>query len=58
MCIRDRYGISDVYLGITSKIGSNGVEEIVELPLKEEELDQLLGAAESVKKKVLELEQL
>ena len=40
------------------EIGSNGVEEIVELPLKEEELDQLLGAAESVKKKVLELEQL
>ena len=52
------YGISDVYLGITSTIGSNGVEEIIELPLKEEELDQLLGAAESVKKKVLELEQL
>ena len=52
------YGISDVYLGITSKIGGNGVEEVIELPLNDEELDQLHGAAESVKKKVLELEQL
>ena len=53
-----QYGISDVYLGITSKIGKNGVEEIIELPLKEEELDQLLDAAESVKQKVLELDRL
>mgnify|MGYP000930222213 CR=1 FL=1 len=50
------YGISDVYLGITSKIGGNGVEEVIELPLNDEELDQLHGAAESVKKKAVVVE--
>jgi len=49
------YGISDVYLGITSRIGRNGVEEIIELPLEEREIEDLRIAAESVKLKVLEL---
>jgi malate dehydrogenase len=49
------YGISDVYLGVTSRIGRNGVEEIIELPLEERELEELRIAAEAVKLKVLEL---
>ena len=50
-----QYGISDVYLGVTSRIGRNGVEEIIELPLEKREIEELRIAAESVKLKVLEL---
>ena len=49
------YGISDVYLGVTSRIGINGVEEIVELPLDPTEIEELRKASESVKLKVAEL---
>jgi len=49
------YGIKDVYLGVTSRIGSNGVEEIVELPLEQNEIKDLREASESVKLKVAEL---
>jgi len=49
------YGIEDVYLGVTSRIGSNGVEEIVELPLEQNEIKDLREASESVKLKVAEL---
>ena len=49
------YGISDVYLGVTSRLGRNGVEEIIELPLEEREVEELRIAAEAVKLKVLEL---
>ena len=49
------YGISDVYLGVTSRIGSNGVEEIIELPLDSTEIKELREASESVKLKVAEL---
>ena len=49
------YGIEDVYLGVTSRIGSNGVEEIIELPLDSSEIQDLREASESVKLKVAEL---
>ena len=32
------YGISDVYVGVPARLGSKGVEEIVELDLNEDEL--------------------
>ena len=46
-----QYGIKDVYLGVPARIGREGVKEIVELPLSEEELEALRTAAEAVRAK-------
>jgi malate dehydrogenase len=46
-----QYGISDVYLGVPAKLGRRGIEEIVELPLTDEELTNLRTAADAVRSK-------
>ena len=56
--VSGEYGINDVYLGVPTKLGKDGVTEIVELDLNSEELENLKSAAESVKQKVLELNNL
>ena len=56
--VSGEYGISDVYLGVPTKLGRDGVTEIVELDLNTEELENLKSAADSVKQKVLELNNL
>ncbi len=53
-----QYGIEDVYLGVPARLGKGGVEEIVELPLTDEELEGLREAAVAVKAKVAELGEL
>jgi malate dehydrogenase len=53
--IKGEYGISDVYLGVPTKLGKNGVTEVVELELNNDELNDLKKASESVKNKVKEL---
>ncbi|MBU0568067.1 malate dehydrogenase [bacterium] len=44
-----QYGIKDLYIGVPVKLGRNGVEEIVELPLKDEELSLLQSSAKIYK---------
>ncbi len=56
--VSGEYGISDVYLGVPTKLGKDGVTEIVELDLNTDELENLKSAADSVKQKVLELNDL
>ena len=56
--VSGEYGINDVYLGVPTKLGKDGVTEIVELDLNSEELENLKSAADSVKQKVLELNNL
>ena len=51
------YGVSDVYLGVPAKLGRNGVEEIVELPLTDDELKHLQEAAEAVRSKQADVAQ-
>lgn len=52
------YGITDLYLGVPAKLGKIGVQEVVELPLTDDELAAFREAAASVKEKVDELHQL
>ena len=52
------YGIDGVYLGVIAKLGHNGVEEIVAVPLTTDEVDGLREAAVAVKEKVADLEDL
>jgi len=43
-----QYGISGVYLGVPARLGHEGVREVIELPLTDDELAALRAAAEAV----------
>ena len=49
------FGINNVYLGVPTMLGSEGVTKVVEIDLEENELDALKAASKSVKIKVEEL---
>ncbi len=49
------YGVSDVYLGVPAKLGANGVEEIIELPLTASEMEAVKEASLAVKAKIDDL---
>ena len=53
-----QYGINDVYVGVPVRLGSRGVEEIVELDLNADELSALRGAAEGIREKCADLAKL
>lgn len=43
------YGIDDIYIGVPAKLGTNGVEEIIELKLTDAELASLQASAKVYK---------
>ena len=47
-----QYGIRDMFVGVPSKLGKKGVEEIIELKLTEGELVQLRASADHVRASV------
>jgi len=49
------YGIKDVCVGVPVKLGSNGVEKILELPLSSDELDALKKSAEVYRESIADL---
>jgi len=53
-----QYGINGVYVGVPTKLGSNGIEEILELKLNETELKELQASAASVKTNVAKMNEL
>ncbi len=52
------YGIDGVYLGVLAKLGAGGVTEVTEVALTDEEAAGLLEAANAVKAKVADLEEI
>jgi len=50
-----QYGINDLYIGVPIKLGANGVEEILELKLNDEELAMFKRSAESYKESLAHL---
>jgi malate dehydrogenase len=52
------YGISDVYVGVPARLGPDGVAEIVEMDLNDEELARLRAAAEGIREKCEDLAKL
>ncbi len=47
--LNGEYGLNDVYMGVPVKLGSKGIEEIIELNLNKEETKMLQESASSVK---------
>ncbi len=47
--LEGEYGVSGIYLGVPIKLGKDGVEQIIELPLSEDERAALMKSAEGVK---------
>lgn len=50
--LQGEYGIEDLFVGVPVKLGAGGIEEIVELKLKDEELQDLKNSADSVRELV------
>ena len=53
--LQGQYGLSDVYVGVPAKLGSKGVEMILELNLTDEEKAALSSSAEDVKSNIAKL---
>jgi malate dehydrogenase len=47
--LQGEYGLKDIYLGVPTKLGKNGIEEIIELQLNNEEKELLYTSANAVK---------
>jgi len=52
------FGISGVYLGVEAQLGAGGIKKIVETPLDADELEALRVAAEAVRAKQADVENL
>ncbi|MBH0229710.1 malate dehydrogenase [Halobacillus yeomjeoni] len=52
--LNGEYGYENIYLGVPTILGGNGIESVIELPLTDVEQNSLNDSAESVKK-VIEL---
>ncbi|MEC3884020.1 malate dehydrogenase [Halobacillus sp. HZG1] len=47
--LEGEYGYEDIYLGVPTILGGNGIESVIELPLKDEEKDSLDRSADAVR---------
>ncbi|MDZ7830537.1 MAG: malate dehydrogenase [Desulfobacterales bacterium] len=56
--LEGEYGISDIFMGVPVKLGSRGIEDIIEIQLTEEEKTDLNGSAEAVHSLMAEIRQL
>ena len=50
-----QYGLKDVYVGVPAKLGSRGVEEVIELELTDQDRAALNKSAEDVKSNIAKL---
>jgi malate dehydrogenase len=53
--LKGEYGIEGIFIGVPAMLGRNGVENIIQLPLAEEEKNLFHIAAESVRAQISEL---
>jgi malate dehydrogenase len=50
--LQGEYGLEDLFVGVPVKLGASGIEEIVELDLREDELADLNSSADTVRELV------
>jgi malate dehydrogenase len=46
--LEGEYGINDLFMGVPVKLGSDGIEEVIEIALTDEEKEALQKSAEAV----------
>jgi malate dehydrogenase len=56
--LQGEYGISDLFIGVPIKLGAQGVEEIIEIKLSEEEQAALNHSADAVRTLVADMQRL
>ncbi len=56
--LQGEYGIKDLFIGVPVKLGANGVEEIIEIKLSDEENKSLHFSADAVSQLVADLKRL
>lgn len=54
--LKGEYGVENCYVGVPVKLGSKGIEEIIEVELTEEERKQFYASVEEVKKLIKKIE--
>jgi malate dehydrogenase len=47
--LEGEYGIEDLYMGVPVKLGAEGIEQVIELDLSDDEREQLRASAEAVR---------
>jgi malate dehydrogenase len=47
--LQGEYGLNDIYVGVPTKLGKNGIEQIIELDLNDSEKELLYASANAVK---------
>jgi malate dehydrogenase len=52
------FGLKDVFVGVPVKLGKNGIEQIIEMKLNDEEMKMLQNSAQSVKEQMEELDRM
>lgn len=53
--LEGEYGLRDVYFGVPVKLGAGGVEQVLEVPLTDEEKAAVAKSAEGVRRSIAEL---
>ena len=53
--LEGEYGLHDIYFGVPVKLGSNGIEQIIEVSLTEEEKELVLQSGKAVKESITTL---
>lgn len=53
--LEGQYGVNDTYVGVPVKIGAKGIEEILEIPLSDNDLQALRNSADGVKANIKSL---
>lgn len=53
--LEGQYGIDNIYLGIPSIIGASGIKKVLEVPLNDEELQELTLSANTIKEYINKL---
>ena len=56
--LNGEYGLKGIYLGVPVKLGKNGIEEIIQLKLNEEEMKLVHSSAKAVKEVMDVLDQM
>jgi malate dehydrogenase len=57
-CLNGEYGINDLFIGVPVKLGENGVEEIIEIKLMDDEKVALDHSADAVRQLVEDMKRL